>query len=84
MGESDDGERLGVIEFLLASCATRGHCLVKVFVASRPVVGLGGHSAGNHKLISLQDVNKSDISKLAESSQSSTFRLVVLSGQKNT
>ena len=67
MDESDDGERRDVIDFLLALCATRGHCLVKVFVASRPVVGLGGHSAANHKLIRLQDVNESDISKFAES-----------------
>jgi hypothetical protein len=67
MDESNDGERLDVIEFLLALCATKEHCLVKAFIASRPVVGLGGQSAGNHKLIRLQDVNKSDISKFAES-----------------
>jgi hypothetical protein len=40
---------------------------VKVFVASRPVVGLSGHPAKIYKMIRLQDVNHSDILKFAKS-----------------
>ena len=67
MGESDDGKRIDVIDFLHELCATRGRCIVKIFVASRPVPGLSGHSARSHKVIRLQDVNHSDILKFAES-----------------
>ena len=65
--ESDEGGRIGVIEFLHELCTAKGPCIVKVFVASRPVVGLGGHTAKDHKLIKLQDVNSSDILKFTES-----------------
>jgi hypothetical protein len=41
--ESDDGEeRYHVIELLRELCAARGSCIAKVFVASRPAVGLSG------------------------------------------
>ena len=43
--ESDDRERYDIIELLRELCARRGPCVVKVFVASRPVVGLSGQSA---------------------------------------
>ena len=66
MDESDDGKRIDVINFLHELCATKGRCVVKIFVASRPVPGLSGHSARN-KIIRLQDVNYSDILKFAES-----------------
>ena len=64
--ESSDDERIDVIKFLHTLCATKGRCILKVFVASRPVVGLSGHSE-IHKMIRLQDVNYSDILKFAES-----------------
>ena len=67
MDESDNGERIDVIELLHELCALKGHCIVKVFVASRPVPGLCDHSAKKHKMIRLQDVNNSDILKFAES-----------------
>ena len=69
MDESDGGgERIEVIKFLQELCATRGGpCIVKVFVASRPIVGLGGYSTRNRKIIRLQDVNYSDILKFTES-----------------
>ena len=67
MDESDDGERMDVIKFLHELCAGRGDCIIKVFVASRPVIGLSGRSAMNHKMIRLQDVNYSDIFKFTES-----------------
>ena len=65
--ESDDGERYDIINLLHDLCATKGPCMVKVFVASRPVVGLSGQSAKVHKVIRLQDVNYSDIVNFAES-----------------
>jgi hypothetical protein len=65
--ESDDGERYDIIELLRELCAAKGPCIVKVFVASRPVVGLSGQSAKTHKMIRLQDVNELDIVKFAES-----------------
>ena len=67
MDESDDGKRGDIVEFLHGLCAARGPCIVKVFVASRPITGLSGHSAKDCKMIKLQDVNSSDISKFAES-----------------
>jgi hypothetical protein len=65
--ESDDGERYDVIKLLHELCAAKGPCVVKVFVASRPVVGLSSYSAKTHKIIRLQDVNHSDIVKFAKS-----------------
>ena len=67
MDESDDGKRIDVINFLHELCATNGRCVVKIFVASRPVPGLSGHSARSDKMIRLQDVNYSDILRFAES-----------------
>ena len=67
MDESDDGERIDVIKFLRELCAAKGPCVVKVFLASRPVAGLSGRSATNHKIIRLQEVNHSDILKFTES-----------------
>ena len=67
MDESEDGKRIDVIKFLCQLCATKGSCVVKAFVASRPVVGLSGRSAMNHKMIRLQEVNYADILKFTES-----------------
>ena len=67
MDESDDGERADVIKFLRELCAAGGPCIVKVFVASRPIVGLSGHSTKNQKVIRLQDVNYSDILRFTAS-----------------
>ena len=67
MDESDDGERTDVIKFLRDLCATKGPCIVKVFVASRPIIGLSGHSTRNQKVIRLQDVNYSDILRFTAS-----------------
>ena len=65
--ESDDAERYDIIELLRDLCSTKGPCIVKVFAASRPVVGLSGSSAMNIKTIRLQDVNHSDIVGFVES-----------------
>ena len=61
MDESDGGERSDVIKLLRELCAAKGPCIVKAFVASRPVHGLSGHTAKIHKVIRLQDLNTSDI-----------------------
>ena len=67
MDESDDGDRIDTIKFLHELCAAQGHCIVKVFVASRPIVGLSSHSTRNQKVIRLQDVNCSDILRFTAS-----------------
>ena len=67
MDESDDGERTDVIRFLRSLCAAKGPCIVKVFVASRPIIGLSGHWTRNQKVIRLQDVNYSDILRFTAS-----------------
>ena len=68
MDESDDGGRTDVVKFLRELCAAGGPCIVKVFVASRPIIGLSGHSTRNQKVIRLQDVNYSDILRFTASS----------------
>ena len=65
--ESNDRGRIDVIKFLHELCSIKGQCIVKVFVASRPVPGLRGYSLENHKMIRLQDVNNSDILKFVTS-----------------
>ena len=65
--ESDDCGRTDVIKFLRELCAAKGPCIVKVFVASRPIIGLNGHLTWNQRVIRLQDVNYSDISTFTAS-----------------
>ena len=67
MDESNDSERADVIKLLRELCAAKGPCIVKVFVASRPVVGLSNRSTKYQKTIRLQDVNYSDILKFTAS-----------------
>ena len=67
MDESDDVERTDVIKFLRELCAAKGPCIMKIFVASRPIGELSGHSTKNQKVIRLQDVNHSDILRFAAS-----------------
>ena len=66
MDESVDGDRYKVIELLREMCMA-GPCIVKVFVASRPILDLYRSSAKNHKVIRLEDVNSQDILNYAES-----------------
>jgi hypothetical protein len=66
MDESDDGDRRGIIRLLHRLCATTELCVVKVFLASRPIAGLKRHSAENYDIIKLQDENRPDILKFAE------------------
>ena len=67
MDESDDGGRTDVVKFLRELCTAEGPCIVKVFVASRPIGELSGHSKKNQKVIRLQDVNHSDILRFTAS-----------------
>ena len=67
MDESVDGDRYTVIDLLQKMCATRGRCVMKVLVASRPIDELYGFSTKNHKMIQLEDVNSLDILRYAES-----------------
>ena len=61
MDESDCGERSDVIKLFYGLCASKGPCIVKTFVASRPISGLIRHSEKVHKVIRLQDFNTSAI-----------------------
>ena len=65
--EAVDGDRYDVIQLLHGLCVTKGPCVVKVFVASRPIIGLNRHSVEKDKSIRLEDVNSSDILNFAES-----------------
>ena len=61
MDESDGRGRSDVIKLLRELCAAKGPCIMKAFVASRPISGLTGHPENIHKVIRLQDVNTSAI-----------------------
>jgi hypothetical protein len=69
--ESDDRDRLEIVQLLRQLCATKGPCLVKskVFIASRPITGLNHHAAeiANLKVITLQDVNEPYILRFTQS-----------------
>ena len=67
MDESVDGDRGNVIELLQKICATRGRCVVKAFVASRPIAELYHFPPKNDKTIRLEEVNALDILNYANS-----------------
>lgn len=66
--ESDDDDRNAIIELLRQLCKNEQHvCVVKVFIASRPITELSHNVAGMENIIKLQDENGPDILKFAES-----------------
>ena len=65
--ESDDKDRRDILELLFRLCSETKYCVVKVFVASRPVAVLERRIGEFHNFIRLQDETKSDISKFASS-----------------
>jgi len=67
MDESDDTEKCNIIQLLLEICTTRTFCIVKVFVASRPIARLNRRVSDIKNFIKLQDENKPDILKFTES-----------------
>jgi len=67
MDESNDEERRDILQLLFDLCSKPKYCVVKVFVASRPVVQVEHRIGGFHNVIRLQDETKRDISKFARS-----------------
>jgi hypothetical protein len=67
MDESTEGDRYDIIDFLHEICTRKRPCIVKVFIASRPIDKLNRFSAENHKTIQLEDVNSPDIVEFVES-----------------
>ncbi|OCL00089.1 putative kinesin [Cenococcum geophilum 1.58] len=65
--ESEDNDRRDVLDLLFKLCARTKHCIVKVFVASRPVGQLEVRRSQFHNFIRLQDETKLDISSFASS-----------------
>ena len=67
MDESDDNDRRDIIHLLYQLCETKKLCIVKVFLASRPIAGLSQGLTEIKNIIKLQDENKPDILKFVES-----------------
>lgn len=65
MDESDDEDRREIVRLLGQLCSIKKACIVKIFLASRPISELNRQTLKNHKTIKLQDVNGPDISKFA-------------------
>lgn len=61
--ESDESDRYDILQLLFKLCSTKS-CIVKVFAASRPV---GELQTSSHRVIKMQDVNKSDICSFVHS-----------------
>jgi energy-coupling factor transporter ATP-binding protein EcfA2 len=64
--ESTNEDRRNILRLLLELCSGDS-CIVKVFVASRPVAELE-HLVGGTPIIGMQDVNRSDIQRYVHSS----------------
>ncbi|KAF8541113.1 hypothetical protein BDD12DRAFT_683950, partial [Trichophaea hybrida] len=68
MDESDDEDRDGIIELLRQLCSNEDYpCVVKVFIASRPIIELNHRMAEIGNTIWLQNVNQQDILIFVES-----------------
>lgn len=65
--ESDDKDRRDILNLLFDLCLETKYCVVKVFIASRPVSLLERSISQFHNVIILQDQTKSDISHFADS-----------------
>jgi len=65
--ESSDEERRDVLQLLYELCSSDGCCIIKVFIASRPVVELQPLIRKSHAFIRMQDVNKPDIQNFVHS-----------------
>jgi hypothetical protein len=68
MDESDDTDRRKIIQLLCQLCSIEMNkrCRVKIFLASRPIIGLRNHIAET-QVIKLQDENETDILEFAKS-----------------
>ncbi|KAF8542381.1 hypothetical protein BDD12DRAFT_908006 [Trichophaea hybrida] len=65
MDESNEDERRRIIQLLCKLCLKENPCVIKVFLASRPVPELKHHIQEHSLVITLQDENKRDISRFA-------------------
>jgi hypothetical protein len=64
--ESDDNDRRDILELLFSLCLRTKYCVIKIFVASRPVTLLDCNIS-EFQFIRLQDYTTSDISNFARS-----------------
>ena len=67
MDESNDVDRRDILERLFSLCLKQQDCIVKVFVASRPLAQLEHRISESHNFIRMQDETKSDIEKFSRS-----------------
>ncbi|KAF8541819.1 hypothetical protein BDD12DRAFT_667923, partial [Trichophaea hybrida] len=65
MDESMEDDRRNIIKLLCDLCLKEKPCNIKVFLASRPLVGLKG-SIEEYQVIRMQDENTDDISRFAD------------------
>ncbi|KAF8245707.1 hypothetical protein K440DRAFT_603411 [Wilcoxina mikolae CBS 423.85] len=65
--ESDTTDRCDIIQLLHQICTTKKLCIVKVFIASRPIPWLSHRVSDIKNIIRLQDENEPDILKFTES-----------------
>jgi ankyrin repeat domain-containing protein 50 len=65
--ESDNKDRRNILQLLFNLCLEPKDCVVKVFVASRPVKELEHRISQFHNFIRMQDQTKPDISRFAHS-----------------
>jgi ankyrin repeat domain-containing protein 50 len=63
--ESDEKDRRDILNLLFNLCSKSKYCIVKVFIASRPVGQVELRRSEFHNFIRLQDMTKSDISSFA-------------------
>ena len=66
MDESEEADRLGIIQLLCKLCAKENPCNIKAFLASRPLAELKHHIQEHHHVIKMQDENTGDISRFAD------------------
>jgi hypothetical protein len=65
MDESEEKDRKEMVELLCGLCSGSRRCIIKIFLASRPISELQSqvHDLGKHQIIRLQDQNAGDISR---------------------
>ncbi|KAL6879187.1 hypothetical protein J3F83DRAFT_768457 [Trichoderma novae-zelandiae] len=65
--ESEENDRRNVLSLVYDICSKAKYCVIKIFIASRPVAQLEARQGEYLNLIRLQDETASDISKFAHS-----------------
>lgn len=59
--ESEQSDRRDILSLLFELCTSTKYCVIKIFVASRPVKELEARRNKVHNIITLQDETKTDI-----------------------